>query len=304
MKIAKIYLILFSIILYSCSSDNENQNLDQTTQDPIITGFTINFKSEFSENDLIIESYFNGTIENNRVQKTTGEQIFNGSSQGIFDNNLYVYDSNNRLLRYFTNVNYNDDGHEFFYDDSGKLKAMNKRFNDGSVIYTRFFHPEQNISIFERLSLPYNDPETSVDRRFILEFDENNNIIKAGKDHDHDNIMDFENIFEYDDNNNLINIHPFNEDSFTYSYTDIINTKGYLDDNSFGKKVIRLISAELFGNNHLSSFNFEEYSYNLTNQEITESDYEVLENNFYNKKIEIIDNDNSIKTYITEYFFD
>ena len=152
--------------------------------------------------------------------------------------------------------------------------------------------------------MPYNDPNTEVRRRYIMEFDENDNIIKAGKDFDFDGNMDSVNSFQYDNNNNLISGQMASGETFSIAYSSIIDTEQYLQDKTFGKKMNRILCGEWFGGTSTHYFNDGAQSFNVTLEESQQNTFETLSNNFYFKKIITVEGiPNLEESYTIEYTF-
>jgi hypothetical protein len=311
MRISKYsMLLLFStLLLISCSSDDKsNETVTQIKQDPLIQSykFTLNM-APFDPTATVRESLLIGSINENRIQKTLWEFFIEGVSQGAaIEQGIYEYDSNDYLIYYNKGIPQNDDIKEYTYDGNGNVAGLTWTLN-GSPQYYRIVHPSANITYFESISLPYNDPNTITGLRHILEFDDNDNIIKAGRDSNFDDILDFENIFTYDSNNNLTNVQMANGDMVTFSYSSIINTQQYLLDKTYGRKLARLIYAEKYGHKGVAGFlnDLIEKSYNITIEATTEAEYEVLDNNFYYKRTEFGVNSvgTGTETRTTEYYF-
>lgn len=311
MKIKKYsLLVLFAtLFLTSCSSDtNSNDTDSQVEQGPIIQSFkfTLNM-APFDHNATVREILLMGSINENRIQNTTYEFFIEGVSQGAaIDQGRYEYNSNDYLISFNDDIEQNNDVKEYAYDGNGNVVGLTWTLN-GSPQYYRIVHPSPNITYFERISLPYSDPNTVASYRHILEFDDNDNVIKAGRDSNFDDILDLENIFTYDSNNNLINVQMANGDNVTFTYSSIINTQQYLEDKTYGRKLARIIYAEKYGHNEVAGFlnDLIEKSYNITTQATTEAEYEVLDNNLYYKKTEFGVNSlgTLTETRTTEYYF-
>src|SRR5690606_2665437 len=97
----------------------------------------------------------------------------------------------------------------FYYDSNNNLIGIHWNKNEADIYY-RIIHPATNVSFFEKVTLPHDDPNTEIMRRHIVQFDENDNIIKAGLDNNKDGIMDYENLFSYDENGNITHIELHN----------------------------------------------------------------------------------------------
>ncbi len=303
-----LVFILSTLFTFCSSDDKSNDAVTQVVQDPIIESskFTTNMVPH-DPNIPVKKHNYIGSISDNKKQNITREVFIEGVSQGPpIDAQIYEYAGDGRLTYHNKDLPQNDDIEEFAYDLDGNVVGVTWT-NYGSSQYYRFVHPSSSITYFERISLPYNDPNTVLGFRYILEFDDNDNVIKAGRDSNFDGNMDYENIYTYDSNNNMASAQITNGDIITFSYSSVINTEQYLEDKTYGKKLLRIRYAEKYGYNNVERFlkDLTGNSYNLTLQATTEAEYEVLDNNFYNKKTEIGENHvgTGIDTITEEYYF-
>lgn len=145
-------------------------------------------------------------------------------------------------------------------------------------------HTSTNSCFVEDVSLPYDDPNTEILQRKILVFDDNENVLRAGWDSNLDGVMDGENNFQYDEINNLISGQINDEDSFSISYSSFIDTSKYLGEKTFGKKMLRILWAQLLIGNSAAIFKNLALSYHLSVEEAQKHSFETLENGFYFKK--------------------
>jgi len=308
MKISNLFLALFLLQLsfVGCSSDdNGDSESEETFQlDPIIIGYKSTYLGEpIDPNAHTSKTIYTTAIEDNKKQVVTSEHFYNNESQGVYTAQEFTFNTFGKVSKFtIEHVDYQL-VREYFYDAQQRLVGAN--MGEGSPQrFFRFQHIASNMVYFEETSLPFNDPNTEVRRRYIMEFDEKDNIVKAGKDFDFDGNMDGINTFQYDSNNNLISGQMASGETFSIAYSLIINTEQYLENKTFGKKMNRILCGELFGGNYINWFKDGEHSFNVTLEESQQSTFEVLDNNFYNKKTEIVDsNPNINQTYTHEFTF-
>ena len=307
MKTTHLFLSFFvlSILFTACSSDDDNsQQPEETTQlDPVITGAKITYLGVPEDpNASVVKAINTTTINDNKKQLMVREFFRDDISYGFTTQEVYEFNASGTVA-VFTREEVNGQiVREYFYDNQQRLVGANLGA-ETPYRYFRFPHISENISYFEEISLPYNDPNTEVRRRYILEFDENDNIIKAGKDFDFDGNMDGVNSFQYN-NNNLISGQMASGENFTVAYSSIIDTEEYLLDKTFGKKMNRILCGELFGGTSTHYFKEGAKSFNVTHEESQQNTFETLSNNFYFKKIVTVNgNPNLEESYTTEFTF-
>jgi hypothetical protein len=190
---------------------------------------------------------------------------------------------------------------DFYYDAANKLVGAKMTMENSSVNY-RIIHVSQNVIYFEKTSLPFNDVAATILTRNIIEFDENDNIIKAGRDVNLDGIAENENQFSYV-NNNLVSITKYDGTVQNFEYSNVIDSFLVLNDKSFGKKNLRIIESEAYV---ALSQQAKFQSKNVLSQDLLDYTYAVLGTNFYKKKTVVR---NSIEPagqniITTEFFFD
>lgn len=308
MKTAHLFLSVFvlSVVFTACSSDDDNstQQEEATQSDPVITGAKITYLGVPEDpNASVVKSIYTTTINDNKKQLVIREFFRDDISYGVTTQEEYAFNASGKVS-VFTREEVNGPiVREYFYDDQQRLVGANLGADSPHRFY-RFQHISLNTVYFEETSLPYNDPNTEVGRRYIIEFDENDNIIKAGKDFDFDGNMDSVNSFQYDNNNNLIAGQMASGETFTVAYSSIIDTEQYLQDKTFGKKMNRILSGEPFGGTSTHYFKEVAKSFNVTLEESQQNTFETLSNNFYFKKIVTVNgNPNLEESYTFEYTF-
>ncbi|CAM4409728.1 hypothetical protein [Flavobacterium terrigena] len=297
---------VFSIVvlfLFSCSSDNETENTNAEIQ---ISGYkvTINSQSTDSSFPYVGQTIINGVVQNGKLMEVNEEFLLNGVSQGVSVNSSLTYQGS--LL--VSHMDHNSvDGsprvRNYYYDSNSKLIGAT-RIVSAEELYYRFVYVSNDLIYFEKISLPYNDPNTQILRRYIAVF-EGDDIVQAGRDYDLDGIMDNVNHFQYN-NGNLVAVNNATQ-SLSFNHSDVINNMNVLNDNSYGKKNRRIVGIEAFPFDDFQGV--LEYSKNLTNDELLEATYEVYPSNYYHLKSNSYVNGppalnfNATITRTTEFFF-
>ncbi|GGD14642.1 hypothetical protein [Flavobacterium orientale] len=307
-----IYLFVSVFFVLSCSEENGN-TLNQFTNQTI-TGYTFVTESIYQDNPDI-QSYKKintGTVVNNKITTVTSETFFNGISNGVNLAYEYIYDNSGRIQ---SHIIYGgpeiDVKYDFFYENN-LVVAMDKHFLGGVLNY-RVVNPSQNVVYFEKLTESHLNPAAQALFRHIVHFDQNQNIIKAGRDNNFDGVMDNENNFVYQ-NNNLISA-QFPDVTTTYEYSPIINTDSFLHLSSFGKLNYLVMCAEQFStpNYNSSYFNTESYgrsniNFNLSVGQSLEGTITVNNQNFIQSKVKTTqistEEFNGQNTETTTYFFE
>ncbi|MAN29087.1 MULTISPECIES: hypothetical protein [Mesonia] len=288
----KSLLFTFSIVLFiSCSSDDN---------DPTIVDHSSSIFTSY------IETYDRPEIDGiESFKKIKTGEIIDGKFHDYqlktyFDNELksedefqqYVY-SNNKLISIYP-MRESDEAtkQDLFYDENNNFTGF---YWEKVNRYYQIVHKENNIDYFQILTGNFDDENSSIHQRYILKFDDHNNVIKAGLDIDLDEVMDFENKFSYDENDNLISIEMSNGESTNITYSEIKNTKAHILDNSYGKRIRRLKCSEILGSPSATIEEIKklEFSTHLSTYEVDASlELDTSENNFYTKRTIETDNEN------------
>ena len=129
MKIIKesVLFIVLTTIFISCSSKDDTSSLpeENSPQSIIISGYTINYLGVLDNPNVgLTETTTIGTIESNKIQKTTFERIYEGQSQGLETKELYGYASTGELVLFRDDVPVNHDIRDFVYDNDDNLIAI------------------------------------------------------------------------------------------------------------------------------------------------------------------------------------
>jgi len=288
MKITSLFAAGAAMLFISCS-DSDDRNIVGNVADEI----------SFSHYT------YDSTVTNANHPEANSHYFFTGN---IVDGKLFSITTRDGVTtqEYF----YNGDlltaanNTQFFYDSSGNVigaqKLIAESGGSNAMVYYRFIHPSANVVYSERLSAPYNSASTELVSRNILEFDNNDNVIRAGRDQNLDGIIDAVNTFGYA-NENLVSMQKPDGTTQPFSYATIIDNFSVLEDNSYGKKLRRIICAERYAWGDFA--NGFSQSRNLLSTAAVQDDYEVLDNNFYKKKtvstnVEAVHNE-----IVTEFFF-
>jgi hypothetical protein len=290
-------LICMIFFLASCSSDgNSSSSLDSQ-----ITGYELRSKSVFEDvGTPTYEMVTIGNLQNGKLFSETVESFIGDVSQGNpITTQTYFY--NGDLLVSQIDNSGNERVRDFYYDAADKLVGAKMTMENSSVNY-RIIHVSQNVIYFEKTSLPFNDVAATIVSRNIIEFDENDNIVKAGRDANLDGIAENQNQFSYV-NNNLVSITKYDGTVQNFEYSNVIDSFLVLNDKSFGKKNLRIIESE----NYVAlgqQMKFQ--SKHVLSQDLLDNVYDVLSTYFYKKKTvtreSAAPNGQSIIT--TEFFFD
>ncbi|MDR6300274.1 hypothetical protein [Mesonia maritima] len=298
-------IILSAFILFSCNSDDDDDDDDvDSTTNPTVSSLTINSFKETIDRPAIdgYESYKEitaGDIVQNKFMNYTVETYFDDELKEDNQYNYFIYQNEKTTEFYPISEKTQGTTQQLFYDNNSKLSGI---YWEKINRYYRIIHNGNNIDYFERLTGSLENPNTEVIIRHILKFDNNDNVIKAGIDQDLDGVMDFENKFIYDESNNLTTIEMANGTTVNISYSSIKNTKSFVLDNSFGKRVRRLFCSEVYGSSMTEAIENLEHSTHLTNKDLSSAiSIETNQANFYTKyQREGYEN----ATHTIEFFFE
>lgn len=274
----KLAVLLIIGLFISCTSDSKNATTAVTIKGYKIT--TINTYEDASNPTYKMET--TGNLQNGKLFSETYETFIGGVSQGTpVTIQHYFYEGNllsSTDIDFFTSTGKVADRKYFFYDKVQNLVGLN--WDLGNKQYFRFKHISNTVVYFERITLPYNDTSAQVIYRNIIEFDQNNNVIKAGRDNDLDGIVDNQYQYFYT-NDNLTSVHKPDGSMITFEYSNVIDNFSVLNNNSYGKKVLGLLCSEAYA---LCFKDVYKHSNNLLKQDLLNETYEVLDGNYYKKK--------------------
>ena len=241
-----------------------------------------------------------GNLQNGKLFSETVESFIGDMSQGNpVTTQTYFY--NGDLL--VSQIDRSSDRvRDFYYDATQRMIGAKMTIQNLNVNYYRIIHVAENVIYFEKTTLPYNDAAATILSRNIIEFDENDNIIKAGRDTNLDGIAENENQFSYV-NNNLVSITKYDGTVQIFEYSNVIDSFLVLNDKSYGKKNLRIIESEEYV---ALSQQAKFQSKNVLSQDLLDYAYAVLGTNFYKKKTVVRSSIEPAGQNIitTEFFFD
>ena len=310
MKFLNYYpcILFFSLFIFSCSSDDNGKITDENNQEAniVISNVKTSYRGVPEDpNASVHKTIGNSPLVNNQFQKTTLESFSDGVSQNVYIGNEYFYYNNGSLRKLNSTFQGEDETRDFVYDENSNLKQVVWQVLGESKYYI-FTEISPKKYYFEWLTLPLDDPSTEIVSRIIVEFDDNQNIVKAGRDNDRNGTMDYKNIFEYSSDNDLIAVHFNNGEIHNIEYTDIVDTESFIQDETFGKKTGRLMSAQIYALSNIESIKNLSHSYHLSKEKFFDADYEVLDNGFFKKRTiteGLYEGSSVTETYILEYTF-
>lgn len=271
----KIHLLAIVLLIMTSCSEESTQSIEDSSQ---ISGYKITEYHNYD--DSSVEDYkrvTNGTLVNGKMHTLSTESFLNNISQGNLTSQQVYFYTNDLLTEINRSSGLIDN---YFYDSLDRFVGAKRVFPTGNVLHYRFIYPNESTVYCESLDLPYSDPSANIIRRMILIFDEDDNVITAGYDNDLDGLIN--NQFNYNyENGNLTSVTKPDGTIENYNYSSIIDTRYKLDELSYGKKVLRLICSETYCD---GSAKVLEYNKNVNFQIASEELFEVLPNDFYNKK--------------------
>jgi hypothetical protein len=189
---------------------------------------------------------------------------------------------------------------DYYYDAQGRFMASNFWDDTMQEYHRRIIYQPNNVVFVEILTHAYDDPATQISNRYITEFDANDNLVKAGPDANLDGVMEAVNVFHYT-NNNLTSSEIQDGRTFTYSYSAVVNNFALLDNNTYGKKMSRLLFASSYAGPY--EMNLPQHSINLPLEAVQSGSYEVLGNGLFKKSTTVSQFDGGQNVNVTEFFF-
>ena len=261
----KLILLTLAFGLFSCSSDDNSSGSQMKS-------YTVESKS-FNNGEA--NPHFHNKVRYNLVDGKyfSMSQINpgNGQASDTFQTHHYANGKLTKIATMFTS-------HELIYDATGNLIATEFSDDANTHVHWRFVTISPTVSYAEKLNEAYDVPWAMIERRIIMEFDANNNVIAAGEDTDIDGVREQTNHFSYQDNN-MTGFENYNGESLLYTYSNVINNIAEINDKTYGKKIARLIAAEQYAGEN--GFPYELHSVNVTESMLSFFDFEVLPSRYY-----------------------
>jgi len=291
MKTLKLFsLSLLLTVFTSCSNDDD---------------------SNASGNSGVMQYYISRSVT---TYTTPGSPVHqNISKRYIVNNKLFSFSDINPVTlaeNNFQDYHYTDDkltslntgftNEDYYYDAQGRFMASNYFDDTMEEFHRRIIYQPNNVVYVEMLTHAYDDPAAQISNRYITEFDANDNLIKAGPDANLDGVMDAVNVFHYT-NNNLTSSEIQDGQTFTYSYSAVLNNFAVLDNNTYGKKMSRLLYANSYAGPY--EMNLPQHSINLPLETVQSGNYEVLGNGLFKKSTVTSVFEGGQNLNVTEFFF-
>ncbi len=299
-----VLLSLLAITFFSCAKDDDNSlpiNEDPSEEIPFV--ITKRTDSIFSSGG-IQANLLSTAIINNQRQDTSQEIFIDGVSQGIEAYGEYEYEGG--LVTYVNNYIPGEEFRYYNYDSSDNLSNADWTLSSETTLYYRFLYPSENVVIFERSSLPFSDPDATINKRVIGTFDADDNLVSAGYDMNFDGEMDYTNTFAYTDGN-LISASLDSGTTYTFTYSDIKDTEQLIEQATYGKRMTHILCIELFGQRNIPEYLLvaSNNSTYLTLEESLEDEYELFPNGYFSKRTKVVDagTDNQTTT-VTRYILE
>lgn len=280
--------ILLLVLNFSCSNND-----DDSSSIPNFSYFTLENITDYSDPNTATSIWMSkGYLNNNKIKEVASVNSVTNQEYTMlsytYTNGLLTTQS---MAYEFTN---------YYYDSQNRLIASYWMDDTSQTSYNRYNYVTTSKVYCENITLPYDDPSTQIISRVILEFDSNDNVVKAGVDSNLDGISESENTFEYT-NNNMTAIHFSDGTETLFQYSNIKDNFTYIYDNSYGKQNRRLLNAIYFTNQNLNYFGFSE---NLTQNDVSNSSFVLLGNGYFmNKKsVSVLSNPSAVQTLTIKFF--
>lgn len=279
--------VVLLLVITSCSPDDSSEN----SRNPVsFSKYVVNSTTTSTNGGSTFQNITTGNLLDNKRFSETIETFIGGVSQGTATTVQHYFYNNDGTLKsivFFDLYSNTDNRKDLFYDAQQNLIGVNWKYLNEDQYY-RFIHTTSNIVYFEKITLPYNDPNAEILYRIIVEFDQNDNIIKAGSDSNLDGVTENANQFFYT-NNNLTSIQKSDGTIVSYNYSNVINNFNVIDNNTYGKKTLNLIGSEhyriIMPYAYDAVLNENQYnSNNLLSHDLLDGTFDVLPNNYYKKK--------------------
>lgn len=233
----------FAMLLFSCSDDDATTVPISNNADAVFDYYTVESTSTQTATGSTSGFFVTANLQDEKFFSETRENFLNGVGQGQSTEQHYFYEDGLLVKRV-----YPGDIREFTYDAERRLIAIHWQFNDNHLYYRMVYQTDGRI-YFERLTLPNDDPATTIAFRNVIELDANDNVVKAGRDTDLDGVANWYNTFGYNADGNLTSIFNYSSGTTTtIDYAPIKDNFAQLQINTHGKKNLMVYQAECYTN--------------------------------------------------------
>ena len=240
-------LLIGLLIFQSCSSDDNQNTVDDSN---VNISKWVNKKYTFSdyltgnydESGILTDS-IEYTIVNNKITAFSGFTNINDVAKSINGNISY---SNNKITQYeryknnqlVLKLNYQ-------YDSSGELieyKCSDWVTSSQEFEYFKSEFTHTIDTVFSKFFKSSNDIQYDLKSTSKIVLDENNNRL-------YNEVLSesgFTGIITstYDSSNNMNSNNIYTNVVYNFTYSDVLNTEGFISNNTFGKKVNMLLFGE------------------------------------------------------------
>lgn len=238
------------MLFFSCD-DTQNTPASPITnnENAVFDHYTVAYTRTHNNSAETNGSFITAHLQDGRFFSETYEEFVNGQGQGQTTTQPYFYE-NDRVVKVVYDQN---NQRHFFYDDQGRLSGIDAWFELGMGGFYRFVYLDAQKVFFERMSLPYGADGAVVQNRIVLEFDGQDNIVKAGRDADLDGVANWYHNFTYDAADNLTAVHEYGGTALNIAYAPIKDNMAQIAQRTFGKKNLLVYQAECYANLQLEA---------------------------------------------------
>ena len=250
MTTKRFYLAGIAVLLFSCSDDNNAITTPPlgNNENAVIDYYTIESTTTIADSGNSSGYFLTGILEDEKFFSEKYEGFVNGESQGAVTEQHFFYGDTGLLVK----IDRNDDVREFFYDGQQRLVGLTWQF-ETSTRYYRFVPVSEGKVFFEQINLPYDNPAAVASGRIVIEFDANDNIVKAGRDNDMDGQANWNHQFSYDGEGNLTNAQEYGGIGHQIQSTPIKDTYNKILLKTYGKRNLMIYQAECYANFELEA---------------------------------------------------
>jgi hypothetical protein len=291
----KIILFALALNLVSCNDDDAPTAPIGNNADAVFDHYTVESTTTQNESGNTSGSFVTANLQGEKYFSETSELFLNGVGQGQSTQQHYFYEDGLLVKK-----DYTDDTQNFFYDSERRLTAINWHYHDANNYYRMVYVTDSQV-FFERLTLAYDDPAATVAYRIVLELDDNDNVIKAGKDADLDGVANWYHTFDYNAAGNLTTVHEYGGSAIDIEYAAIKDNFAKLNINTYGKKNLMVYQAECYANLLVDALR---ESPDLRMMDTVESVIEIQAVPYYFRKTKTLTLDDAVNTTVTTFYFD
>lgn len=261
---SKIYLILFALFAFSCSSDsssddgNNNNGGNNNSGNSLLVSEIITTTQGYTTTDTFFYNDGDG-LDENKLTSATSEYNYDNGQSYINNTSDFIY-TNNRIARVDTYEGSSNNlarQVEFDYDSQGRLTTIERcYYYDSGTCYDQtiysFSYSNNNNTITETYSSSYESQLEFTGTR-VWQLDNNGNFSSAVDIESYDD--DGDGVLETEDETNI----SFEHDNFNNPFSGIAGASARVIFQLYNSEYSHVLSWGAFNNLTGANISFPQY---------------------------------------------